>query len=66
MPRTWSKILIGIIIAIVIIFLIGFLILAFSEYFPEDRENIQVEGESTKTLKIGETANIITYNLGYL
>ena len=66
MPRTWSKVLIGIIIVIIIIFLIGFLILAFSEYFPEDRESLQIEGESTKTLKIGETAKIITYNLGYL
>ena len=27
---------------------------------------MQIEGESTKTLKIGETAKIITYNLGYL
>ena len=51
MPRTWSKILIGIIIAIVIIFLIGFLILAFSEYFPEDRENIQVGKKRFKNIR---------------
>lgn len=66
MPKIWSKVLIGIIIAIVVILLIGFAILALSEYFPEEKETLQVEGTSTKTLKIGDSASIITYNLGYL
>ncbi len=66
MPKTWYKTVLIIVGIILTILLIGFGILVFNEYFPETRESITVEGESTKTLKVGETVKMITYNLGYL
>lgn len=66
MPKTWYKVVIEIVSIILVIFLLGFSILVFSEYFPEDRETLSIDGQSTKTLKSGETLNVITYNLGYL
>lgn len=66
MPKTWYKILIAIIVVIIAIFLIGFAVLVFSEYFPEDREALTIDGESKVTLKKDDTIDIITYNLGYL
>ncbi len=66
MPKVWYKVVIAIISIILLLFLIGFSILVFSEYFPEDRETLNVEGESTKELEIDKSINIITYNLGYL
>ncbi len=66
MPKTWYKVLIIIISVILAILFIGFSALVLSEYFPEDRENVNVEGNGNKTIKVGDTTNIITYNLGYL
>ncbi len=66
MPRTWYKVVIAIISIIISVFLIGFGVLVFSEYFPEERESLTVDGESKKELEIGKSFNIITYNLGYL
>lgn len=66
MPKTWYKVLIIIISVIFAILFIGFSALVLSEYFPEDRENVNVEGNGNKTIKVGDTTNIITYNLGYL
>lgn len=66
MPRTWYKVIIIVISVILAILFIGFAVLVLSEYFPEDRENLNIDGQGNKEIKIGETANIITYNLGYL
>ena len=66
MPKTWYKVVIAVVSVILVIFLIGFGVLVLNEYFPEDREDITIDGESTKTLKVDEDINIITYNLGYL
>ena len=55
MPKTWYKVVIAIVSIILVIFLLGFSILVFSEYFPEDRETLSIDGQSTKTLKSGET-----------
>lgn len=66
MPKTWYKVIIIIVSVVLAILLIGFGILVFNEYFPEEREELTIEGESTKSLKVGEDINIITYNLGYL
>lgn len=66
MPQTWYKALISIIITILVICLVIFLVIIFSEYFPNDEEVIQTEGTSTKTIKVDDTCNIISYNLGYL
>lgn len=66
MPKTWYKVLLAALGVVVGILLIGFIIIIFSEYFPEDRETLVIDGESSKTLKPGSSATIITYNLGYL
>lgn len=66
MPKTWYKIVIAVIAIILLIVLLGFAILVFSEYFPEDRETLTIDGQSAKTLNTGKSINIITYNLGYL
>ncbi len=58
MPKVWYKVVIAIISIILLIFLLGFCILVFSEYFPEDRESLNVEGESTKELEIDKSINI--------
>lgn len=66
MPKTWYKVVIIIISIILAVFLLGFAVLVFSEYFPEDREALNIDGKSTKTLKRDEEIKFITYNLGYL
>lgn len=66
MPKTWIKVMIIVLVVIAAIFFIGFSALVLSEYFPEDEEILTVQGEPTKEVKIGDTVNIITYNLGYL
>ena len=66
MPKTWYKVVIAIVIILLLLVVIGFGVLVFAEYFPEDEENLNLEGESSKELKIDNTATIITYNLGYL
>lgn len=66
MPKTWYKVVIIIISIILGLFLLGFSLLVFSEYFPEERETLNIDGKSTKILKKDEEIKIITYNLGYL
>lgn len=66
MPKTWYKVIIIVISVILAILFVGFAVLVLTEYFPEERENLNIDGQSTKGIKVGETANIITYNLGYL
>ncbi len=66
MPKTWYKVVIAIIATILSIFLIGFCILVFAEYFPEDRESLNIDGTSKKTIDKDKSIRLITYNLGYL
>lgn len=66
MPKTWYKIVIAVVVILLLLVVIGFSVLVFAEYFPEDVENLNIEGEKSKELKIDKTATIITYNLGYL
>ena len=66
MPKTWYKIVIAVVVTLLLLVVIGFSVLVFAEYFPEDVENLNIEGEKSKELKIDKTATIITYNLGYL
>ncbi|MBQ8379771.1 MAG: endonuclease [Clostridia bacterium] len=66
MPKTWYKVLITILLIIVAILFVGFAALVLSEYFPEERETLTIEGTPTKEIKVGDSLNIITYNLGYL
>jgi len=66
MPKTWYKNLLTIFGIILTLIIICFIIIVFNEYFPEDRENLSIDGKSEKTLKVGDNPTIITYNLGYL
>lgn len=66
MPKTWYKIVIAVVVTLLLLVVIGFSVLVFAEYFPEDVENLNIEGEKSKELKKDKTATIITYNLGYL
>lgn len=43
--------------------LVGFLTLR--EYKPKDTESVEIEGEGTKTAKIGEPISVLTFNTGY-
>ena len=66
MPKTWLKVVVIIISIILLIFFIGFATLVLTEYFPEDRESLNIDGKSEKTVAVDKNINIITYNLGYL
>ncbi len=66
MPKTWYKVVLGALGVFLGALLIGFIIIIFSEYFPEDREDVVIDGTGAKTIKEGDALNIITYNLGYL
>ena len=66
MPKTWYKVILGAVGVVLGVLLIGFIIIIFSEYFPEDRENVVIDGQGSKTIKEGDALNLITYNLGYL
>ena len=35
------------------------------EYKPKDTESVEIEGEGTKTAKIGEPISVLTFNTGY-
>ncbi len=41
----------------------GFMTL--TEYKPADRETLMVEGQAGKTLSVGETFSVMTWNIGY-
>ena len=43
--------------------LVGFL--SLREYKPADTEKVTVEGEVTKTVKVGDSLSILTFNTGY-
>ncbi len=66
MPKVWYKVVIVVVSVILVVFLALFGVLVLNEYFPEDREELTIDGESAKTLEIGKDINIVTYNLGYL
>ena len=66
MPKTWYKVLITVLLVIFVILFVGFATLVLSEYFPEEKETLTIEGTAVKEIKVGDSLNIITYNLGYL
>lgn len=66
MPKTWYKVVLGALGVVLGILLIGFIVIVFNEYFPEDEEVLEIDGQGSQTLKVGDTLNVITYNLGYL
>ena len=51
MPKTWYKVILGALGVVLGVLLIGFIIIIFSEYFPEDRENVVIDGQGSKTIK---------------
>ena len=61
----WWKIpliVLGIILAVVIIF---FAVLTITEYKPKDTETLSVEGTASKELSQGDDFTIMTWNTGY-
>lgn len=59
------KALIIIIIILAAAFGGGLIYLTVTEYKPEDIENIQNYGTSTRSISPGETLSVLTYNIGY-
>lgn len=60
-----KKIVIGIVyILIFFILIIGFVLI--TEFSPQNGEELKVIGKETKTLKVGDTVKILTYNIGHL
>lgn len=54
------------IIGIILIFVVGLLVfLSVTEYRPDEKESVKVNGNSVKKLKQGDTVSILTYNVGY-
>ncbi|MBO4433770.1 MAG: endonuclease [Clostridia bacterium] len=43
--------------------MIGFL--SFTEYKPDDRENVEVTGESMRRLRLDREISLLTFNIGY-
>lgn len=67
--RTIAGRIIGVLLILVFIVvaaaggLVGFLTLR--EYDPADVEKVALDGEGTKTIKIGDSLSILTFNTGY-
>jgi len=58
--------IVGILIGTVVgLAVLGLLFLTIVEYRPKQTENLEVRGNATKTLKVGEDVNVLTWNIGY-
>ncbi len=58
--------IVGIVLLAVAILAVGlFGVLCATEYKPADREALTVESQSSRTLQIGKTLTLMTWNLGY-
>ena len=63
--RRLFKILLAVLAAILVL-IIGMLIfLSVTEYKPKDREKIAVDGVGKKTLSVGNSISVLTWNIGY-
>lgn len=43
----------------------GLAFLAITEYKPQDKEDLEISGEATRSLKVGDRVSVLTYNVGY-
>ncbi|MBR5410571.1 MAG: endonuclease/exonuclease/phosphatase family protein [Clostridia bacterium] len=67
-PGKAKKILkaIGIILLIVVLLLGGFIgYLSITEFKPADRESLTAEGEAAKTIAVGDSLHVMSWNVGY-
>lgn len=66
--KLWQKILkgiliaVGVIVAAVVIFLI---VMTIAEFRPEDEEAVTIEGDYSKDLKVGDSLDVMSWNIGY-
>ena len=57
---------VGIVVAAVLVLIIGFVgFLTITEFRPEERETIAVEGTAARTLAVGDTITVMGWNIGY-
>lgn len=57
---------VGIVLLCVVVLLAGFVgFLSVTEFKPEDVEPLKVEGTAVKTLKIGDSLTVTSWNIGY-
>lgn len=59
------KIILSFFIAFVIIVVAGVGVLTIYEYRPADKENIELAGSASKTLSLGDSLTVLTWNTGY-
>ena len=64
-PRTISKVFIRILSVLVILFVLFVAVLTIFEFRPEDTEELNVTGSSSKTLATGDSVTVLTWNTGY-
>ena len=57
--------LLGIVIVLVIIVAGGVVYLSVNEYKPDEKQNILVQGATTKPISPGDTVTAVTYSIGY-
>ena len=55
----------GIVIVLVIIVAGGVVYLSVNEYKPDEKQNILVQGATTKPISPGDTVTAVTYSIGY-
>lgn len=57
---------VGIVLLCVVVLLAGFIgFLSVTEYKPEDVETLEIEGTAAKTLKVGDSLKVTSWNIGY-
>jgi endonuclease/exonuclease/phosphatase family metal-dependent hydrolase len=56
---------IGVILGLLLAFGILILVLTATEYRPEDTEAVTVNGKYSKTLSVGDSIQVLTWNIGY-
>lgn len=64
----WKKIILavlGIVLGAALLFGIWILVLTAKEYRPEEIEHIDVKGNYSKTLEVGDKISVLTWNVGY-
>jgi endonuclease/exonuclease/phosphatase family metal-dependent hydrolase len=67
--KSFAKKIIKALLSIVLIFVIvvaaGIGVLTVFEYRPEDKEDIELTGTADKTLSVGDSFTVLTWNTGY-
>ncbi|MCR5468762.1 MAG: endonuclease [Lachnospiraceae bacterium] len=59
------KVILGIIIALILLFAVWLVVLTVTEFKPDDVEDAEITSQATGILSIGDEVKIMTWNLGY-